>query len=122
MAAHTITHTEGERIQPQTKKLWKVFWILLGITAVEFLIAFTISSDNDFGKWLKITIFIVLTLVKSFYIVGTFMHLKDEVLRMILMVVLPIVFLFWFIGALMAEGGYVGTERGVLEEKTEVKK
>lgn len=111
MAAH-IENTTGEKQKPQTKELWKVFWILLIVTAVEFVIAFTISSDSQVGKWLKISIFIILTFVKSFYIVGTFMHLKEEVKSLIWTVVLPIVFVLWFIAALVFyEGGYIGSVR-----------
>ena len=63
MAAH-IENTVGERQKPQTKELWKVFVILLVITIIEFIIAFTLSSDTATGKWLKISIFIILTFVK----------------------------------------------------------
>ncbi|WP_341227714.1 cytochrome C oxidase subunit IV family protein [uncultured Arcticibacterium sp.] len=109
MAEH-IENIDAEKQKPQTKELWKVFWILLIITAVEFVIAFQISSDSDFGKWLKISLFIILTFVKSFYIVGTFMHLKHEVKALIWTVVLPVVFVLWFILALVYyEGGYIGS-------------
>ncbi|KPM46628.1 cytochrome C oxidase subunit IV family protein [Jiulongibacter sediminis] len=111
MAAH-IENTTGERQKPQTKALWRVFWILLIVTAVEFVIAFTISADSDFGKWFKIGTFIILTFVKSFYIVGTFMHLKDEVKSLIWSIVLPVIFVIWFLVALVLfEGGYIGTVR-----------
>ena len=98
-----------EEQKPQTKELWKVFWILLAITAVEFVIAFQISSDSDFGKWLKISLFILLTFVKSFYIVGNFMHLRHEVKSMIWTIVIPVVFVVWLLAALVYfEGGYIG--------------
>ncbi len=111
MAAHIET-APGERIKPNTKKLWMVFWILLVVTAIEFVIAFGISSDNEAGKWFKIGTFILLTFVKSFYIVGTFMHLKDEVKSLILTVVLPVVFVIWLLVALvLLEGEYIGSVR-----------
>ncbi len=107
-----IAENTTERQKPQTKELWKVFWILLGITAVEFLIAFQISSDNNVGKWLKISLFIILTFVKSFYIVGNFMHLKDEVKSLIWTIVIPVVFVVWLLAALVIyEGGYIGDVR-----------
>ncbi len=111
MAAH-IEHTSEIKEKPHTKKLWRVFWILLVITAVEFVIAFTISADTSFGKWFKIGTFILLTFVKSFFIVGTFMHLKDEVKSLILTVVLPVIFVIWFLIALvLMEGNYIGSIR-----------
>jgi cytochrome c oxidase subunit 4 len=112
MAEHIEHFVAGERQKPQVKHLWRVFWILLLITAIEFIIAFQISSDNDFGKWLKISIFIILTFVKSFYIVGTFMHLKEEVKVLIWTIVLPVIFVIWFVAALVYfEGGYIGSVR-----------
>lgn len=109
--ASNVDNTLGKQ-KPQTKELWKVFFILLAVTLVEFIIAFTLSSDTSAGKWLKITIFILLTFVKCFYIVGTFMHLKDEVKSLIWTVVLPIIFVIWFIAALVYyEGGYIGDMR-----------
>lgn len=99
MAGHS------EHSKPQTKEFWKVFWILLAITAVEFVIAFTIDADKY--KWTKIGLFIILTIVKAWYIVGTFMHLKDEVKSLIWTIVLPCLFVVWLIGALIMEGGFI---------------
>lgn len=102
-------HTTIERQKPNTKKLWKVFWILLGLTALEFLIAFQVDADHY--KWTKINLFILLTIVKAYYIVGIFMHLKDETKAFIWTMVLPIIFVLWFILALLIEGNYFGIEK-----------
>ncbi len=102
MAAH-VEH-EGKS-NPQTKELWKTFYILLGITLFEFLIAFVVDADDY--KWLKISTFIILTLVKAAYIVGIFMHLKHEVKSLILTIVLPCVFVVWFVMAMIMEGGFI---------------
>ena len=99
----------GERIKPQTAKFWKVFWILLLITAVEFVIAFTVDADHY--KWKKILAFIILTIVKAYYIVGIFMHLKDEAKSLIWTMILPCMFVVWLIVALIVEGGYIGSVR-----------
>ncbi len=107
-----IENTADVRIKPQTGKLWRVFWILLIVTAIEFIIAFAISSDSSAGKWFKIGTFIILTFVKSYFIVGTFMHLKDEVKTLILTIVLPVIFVIWLLIALvLLEGNYIGTVR-----------
>lgn len=97
----------GERIAPQTKALWRVFWILLILTALEFVVAF--GLDPDVFKYTKIGIFIIMTIVKAYFIVGTFMHLKDEVKVLIWTVVLPSLFVVWLLVALIVEGGYIGT-------------
>lgn len=107
MSNHTMH--EGEKQKPQTKILWKVFWILLVLTAFEFLIAFGLDSDKF--KLTKILIFVIMTIVKAFYIVGTFMHLKDEVKSLMWTVVLPAMFVVWLLVALIVEGGYIGGVR-----------
>jgi cytochrome c oxidase subunit IV len=107
MSSHSIQ--DGEKQKPQTKHLWKVFWILLILTAFEFLIAF--GLDTDVFKWTKILIFIIMTIVKAFYIVGTFMHLKDEVKSLMWTVILPALFVVWLLVALIVEGGYIGGVR-----------
>ena len=67
--------------------IWKVFWILLGVTTFEVLLGiFKVNeqlpefliNDKFLGlEWLT-HIFIILTLIKAAYIVMIFMHLGDE--------------------------------------------
>lgn len=85
------------------KKLWQVFWILFILTAIEFVIAFTIGR----GSFRNIT-YILMTLVKAYFIVGTFMHLKDEVKSLIMTIVLPLTFALWLILAFLIEGNFYG--------------
>lgn len=106
MAGH-IDNATGERQKPQTKEIYKVFFILLGLTLLEFAVAFGLDADT--WKWTKILIFIIMTIVKAYYIVGTFMHLKDEVKSLIWTVVLPALFVIWLLVALIVEGGYIGS-------------
>jgi cytochrome c oxidase subunit IV len=56
------------------------------------------------ANWLRVSIFVLMTLVKAFYIVGEFMHLKGEVKTLIWSIVLPLVFVIWLIIALLLEG------------------
>lgn len=102
--AHNETHSTAEKqiAPPQTKAIWRTFWILLIITLIEFIVAFTLHA-----KGLKITLFILMTFVKAFYIVGEFMHLKHEVKSLIWTIVIPVVFVIWLVAALIIEGGYV---------------
>ncbi len=102
MAGHSQSQhsaSTGGAEKPNTKAIWRTFWILSFITALEFLIAFTMQSG-----WLRVSIFVIMTLVKAFYIVGEFMHLKGEVKMLIWSVVLPLVFVVWLIIALLLEG------------------
>jgi cytochrome c oxidase subunit IV len=102
MAGHSDSQhhaSSGGVAKPQTKVIWRTFWILFAITALEFLIAFTMPSG-----WLRVSIFVLMTLVKAFYIVGEFMHLKGEVKTLIWSIVVPLAFIVWFIIALLVEG------------------
>jgi cytochrome c oxidase subunit IV len=102
MAGHSHSQhpaSTGGAAKPNTKLIWRTFWILFFITALEFLIAFTMPAN-----WLRVSIFVLMTLVKAFYIVGEFMHLKGEVKTLIWSIVLPLVFVIWLIIALLLEG------------------
>lgn len=83
----------------KTGKLWRIAGILAIITIIEFIFAILLPR----GPLLYFT-FIILTLVKAFYIVGEFMHLKGEVKTLIWSIVIPTVFIMWLIAALMMEG------------------
>ncbi|MFN0048341.1 MAG: cytochrome C oxidase subunit IV family protein [Cytophagales bacterium] len=86
------------------KTIWATFYILLAITAFEFVIAF-LKGPMGMPKLLVITIFVTLTLVKAFYIVAEFMHLKGEAKGLIMSIVIPVAFIIWLLVALLTEGG-----------------
>jgi cytochrome c oxidase subunit IV len=105
MADHSHSQhpaSSGGAAKPQTKVIWRTFWILFAITALEFLIAFTMPAN-----WLRVSIFVLMTLVKAFYIVGEFMHLKGEVKTLIWSIIIPLAFIVWLIIALLLEGDSV---------------
>ncbi len=104
-SSHTQSHA-FEIPAPQTKWIWKTFWILTAITAFEFLIAF-IKGPLHLPHLLVVTVFITLTLVKAFYIVADFMHLKHESKTLIMSLALPIIFILWLIASQLNEGSYV---------------
>ena len=86
----------------KTNKLWRIALILAVITAIEFVFAYVLPR----GVLLYFT-FVALTLVKAFYIVGEFMHLKGEVKTLIWSILIPTVFVIWLVIALIAEGSSV---------------
>jgi cytochrome c oxidase subunit 4 len=96
---HHIHNQDPNAGAEQRKLIWKTFWILSAITSLEFLIAFTMPHGI-----LKVSIFIILTIVKAFYIVGEFMHLKHETKSLIWSILVPIIFVSWLILALLLEG------------------
>jgi cytochrome c oxidase subunit IV len=57
-----------------TKQIWLVFWILLALTTVEVALGIYKPVSYEILKWT----FIILTLVKAYYIVAYFMHVKHE--------------------------------------------
>lgn len=103
MASHLEHETSEKEIPaPNTGAIWKTFWILLILTAIEFVIAFTLPAST-----LRVAIFSGMTIVKAFYIVGEFMHLKHEVKSLIWMVLVPTIFVVWLLTALIFEGGHL---------------
>ena len=88
--------------KPQTAKIWKTFGILVAITSLEFICAFTMPRG-----YFLIFIFVLLTLVKAFFIVAEFMHLKYETKALILsIVVVPVILIAWLTYALIDDGNH----------------
>ena len=81
------------------KKLWTVAGILGIVTAVEFVIAFTMHHGPS-----KTFLFVALTIVKAGYIVLEFMHLKYEVKILFWAILLPMIFVIWMLVAFVYEG------------------
>ena len=91
----TVLPPDKEKI----KKLWTVAGILAGVTALEFIIAFAMPHGA-----VKITIFVLMTIVKAAYIVGEFMHLRYEVKVLLWSILIPMVFVVWMLVAFVYEG------------------
>ena len=83
------------------KKIWKTAGILALITAIEFLIAFTVPHQMEMTR---IVVFILLTLVKAAYIVAELMHLKYEDKVLMWSILIPTVFIVWMMVAFIYEG------------------
>ena len=94
-----VPHTDSHG----TKELWKTFWILLGITVLDFVIYFVMPASG-----LRNVIFILFGLVKAYYIVGAFMHLKHERINLGLMIIVPTIFIVGLIMGLLYEGNAIG--------------
>jgi cytochrome c oxidase subunit 4 len=100
--AHGEEHAQVTVIPPnkeKIKKLWTVAGILGLVTALEFLIAFTMHHGP-----LKTSIFIGMTIIKAAYIVGEFMHLRYEVKVLFWSILIPMVFVVWMLVAFVYEG------------------
>ena len=104
------THAEehAEEHEGMTKKrIWNVFYVLLAITTVEFIIALYLVPIGIGGWKMHYStanpIYIVLTLLKAFYIVGYFMHLKFERPSLVFAIVVPVLFIIGLILVLTNE-------------------
>ena len=97
--------TPQVEVQPvnkaKVKNFIKVMLYLAAITAVEFAIAFTVPHDQ---KWLRIIVFIALTIVKAYYIVAEFMHLGHEKKSLKMSIVLPMLFVVFLIFIMIYQG------------------
>ena len=97
--------TTNITVQPvdkaKVRTIWRTAGILAIITGLEFLIAFTVPLEME---TLRVAIFVAMTIVKAFYIVGEFMHLKYEVKVLIWSILIPMIFVVWLLIALIYEG------------------
>lgn len=113
MAHHNHTldsqeaHAHGEGMS--VKRIWQVFGILLFLTGVEFLVA--LGFVHYWGwveKGIALYVFyIVLTLIKAYYIVAYFMHLKFEKSGFIITCSVVFLFIIYFIVLMLIEGDYL---------------
>jgi cytochrome c oxidase subunit IV len=89
-------------------RIWKVFFYLLGLTAIEFIIALVFVHGGIIAKGpFVISVYIVLTLIKAYYIIAYFMHLKFETTGFITLISIGMLLLIYFIILMFIEGGYL---------------
>ncbi len=94
-----------------TQKIWGVLIFLTLVTIVEVALGI-LKPQALMGQVLGMKalnwIFIILTIVKAYYITWDFMHMRDEVKSLRRMVVWTAIFLIlYLIFILLQEGGYV---------------
>lgn len=91
--------------------IWKVFIILLVVTTVEVALGIIKPEPlmiQFLGTSILNIIFILLTLLKAFYIVAEFMHLKFERSNLIWTISLPMLILIPYLAFIvLTEGGYM---------------
>ncbi|MGV8947078.1 MAG: cytochrome C oxidase subunit IV family protein [Lutibacter sp.] len=102
-----------------TKLIWKVFIILSLITLVEVILGISKPEALYLSKFLGTSplniIFLILTLVKAYYITWFFMHMADEKKGLRRAVVWTGLFLIGYLAALLLiEGNYINDVLGPL--------
>lgn len=113
MGAHAQEHIS------HTKLIWKVFGILSVITIVEVILGIikpdVLHLTKIFGTSPLNIIFLVLTVVKAYYITWFFMHMADETKSLRRAVVWTAVFLIIYLATLLLiEGSYINDVLGPL--------
>jgi len=101
------------------KLIWKVFGILSVITIVEVILGIKKPELLHLTKFLGTSplniIFLVLTLVKAYYITWFFMHMADEKKSLRRAVVWTAIFLIFYLATLLLiEGSYINDVLGPL--------
>ncbi|MGQ9863656.1 MAG: cytochrome C oxidase subunit IV family protein [Bacteroidia bacterium] len=80
-------------------KVWRPFLILFVVTALEFLVAFLMPKGG-----IKVLTFVLMTIVKAFYITAYFMHMKFERISLAFIIIAPLILLIGLLAALAYEG------------------
>ncbi len=91
---------------PNTKRIWKTFWILLCLTIAELALGLSHYAFHMEGVLLLFVkgAMIILSLCKAIYIVSIFMHLGDEIRNLRLTILVPLLLFIWFILAFLWDG------------------
>lgn len=99
------------KFKSNTQKIWGVLIFLSIVTAIEVVLGIykpEILMTKFIGMKLLNWIFIILTLVKAYYIAWDFMHMRDETKGLRRAVVWTATFLIvYLIFILLQEGGYI---------------
>ncbi|MGY5846321.1 cytochrome C oxidase subunit IV family protein [Salegentibacter sp. HM20] len=107
-----MAHDTAHHHESNTKRIWVVFGILSVLTLVEVVLGiykpgFLVHTDflsMSILNW----IFIILTIIKAYYIAWAFMHLEGETKGLRRAIVWTAVFLIsYLIFILLTEGDYV---------------
>lgn len=102
---YAVHHTEEEGKKTR-KRIWLIFWVLLAITTVEVVLGIFWKDLGISWSFVKMT-FIILTIVKAFYIVSEYMHLKHENTWLKNTLIIPyVLFALYLVYHVFTEGVY----------------
>lgn len=102
------------KFKSNTQKIWGVLIFLSIVTAIEVLLGIykprVLTHSYFLGMKLLNWIFILLTLVKAYYIAWDFMHLRDEKTSLRRAIVwIPVFLVAYLVFILLFEADYVYT-------------
>ncbi|MCO6499150.1 MAG: cytochrome C oxidase subunit IV family protein [Vicingus serpentipes] len=102
---YAVHHSEeeGKKIR---KRIWLMFWVLLAITTIEVLLGIFWKEIGVSWGAVKMT-FIVMTVIKAFFIVSEYMHLKHENSALKNTIIIPyVMFALYLLYHILTEGVY----------------
>ncbi|MEO9891335.1 cytochrome C oxidase subunit IV family protein [Aurantibacter sp.] len=111
--AHKLEIFRGlVKFKSNTQKIWGVLIFLSIITAIEVALGIAkpefLTHNYVLGMKILNWIFIILTLVKAYYITWDFMHMRDEKSSLRRAVVwTPIFLVFYLLFILLVEADYI---------------
>ena len=100
------THS-AEHHHDAIAEIKKVTIILSVLTIVELILGFWMIGMESEGLRLAVKgAIVILMMAKAFYIVAYFMHLKFEKLGLIYSIIVPLIFIIFFIVWMLYEGNF----------------
>lgn len=110
--AHELTE---EEYKSQVAGVWKATIWLTVITIIEVGIALVwyYNFEDKLPRIMLNILMIVASILKAFFIVGEFMHLKYEKRALALSILVPLVLFIWGIIAFLIEGDHIRTLRDI---------
>ncbi len=100
------------KFKSNVQKIWGVLIFLSIVTTIEVILGIVkphaLVAGTFFGMKLLNWIFIILTIVKAYYIAWDFMHLRDEKASFKYSLVLPLLILIPYLAFItLTEGDYI---------------
>lgn len=126
MSNHNDTSTNEVHAHPDNSKaIWRTLGILTVITLVELVVGMFIApgqieKNQGWKIWFNM-FYMIMTLLKAFYIVAEFMHLRHEVKNLVVTIIFPLTLFIWFIIAFLWEGNSYKNLRDDFNPKIPVK-
>jgi cytochrome c oxidase subunit IV len=101
-----LEHTESPK--DMKSKIWKTFWILTALTIVDIGLYFMLIENHSM---MKNVLFILLGVVKAYYIVSIFMHMKFEQKWLVNFIIYPMIFVVFLIALMILESNFTAAIR-----------
>lgn len=103
--SHHHGGVESAESKKQVKRIWMITLYLSIITVFEVGVGLIAYNQGFHNYWL-IAYFLILTLVKAYFIVKVFMHLGDELNNFVWLIIGPLFLFVWIIIAFLMDGAH----------------